>query len=76
MRRWGLVKFTGDDGGAAAELKPNADLTKQSLQVTVWDGYLPKELADRVKSTLKVKDIKIQLHDTNETAMTKLTAPR
>ncbi|WP_187368181.1 polyamine ABC transporter substrate-binding protein [Nonomuraea terrae] len=59
---------------AAEQLKPNADLSKQSLAVTVWDGYLPEELAQRVKEKLKVQDIKIQLHETNETAMAKLTA--
>jgi spermidine/putrescine transport system substrate-binding protein len=71
----GASSSSQDTTGAAAELKPNADLTKQSLQVTVWDGYLPKELADKVKATLKVKDMTITLHDTNEIAMTKLTAP-
>ncbi|NRQ34379.1 spermidine/putrescine ABC transporter substrate-binding protein [Nonomuraea sp. NN258] len=66
---------TSSDGTtkAAAELKPNADLSKQSLQITVWDGYTPKELPERVKTDLKVQDLKIALHDTNETAMTKLT---
>ncbi|MBF8192000.1 spermidine/putrescine ABC transporter substrate-binding protein [Nonomuraea sp. K274] len=59
----------------AAELKPNADLSKQSLQVTVWEGYTPEELPAKVKEKLKVKDMKIALHETNEVAMTKLTGP-
>jgi spermidine/putrescine transport system substrate-binding protein len=57
----------------AAQLNPNADLTKQSLMVTVWDGYTPKELQDMVKKELKVSKLDITIHDTNETAMTKLT---
>ncbi|MEV0378939.1 spermidine/putrescine ABC transporter substrate-binding protein [Nonomuraea sp. NPDC050643] len=59
----------------ADQLKPNADLAQQSLQITVWDGYTPKELPQKVKDKLKVKDLKVALHATNEEAMTKLTAP-
>ncbi|MFG1949411.1 spermidine/putrescine ABC transporter substrate-binding protein [Nonomuraea sp. NPDC048826] len=59
---------------AAAQLDPNADLTKQSLTVTVWDGYTPKELQDMVKRDLKIADLNVTLHETNEVAMTKLTA--
>ncbi|MBE1590892.1 spermidine/putrescine ABC transporter substrate-binding protein [Nonomuraea angiospora] len=69
---------TSSEGPAAAaadQLKPNADLSQQSLQITVWDGYTPKELPEKVKAKLKVKDMKVALHDTNEVAMTKLTAP-
>ncbi|WP_219468370.1 polyamine ABC transporter substrate-binding protein [Nonomuraea rhizosphaerae] len=57
----------------ADQLNPNADLTKQSVDVTVWPGYTPKELPERVKAKLKFP-LKISLHDTNEIAMTKLTA--
>ncbi|QYC39357.1 Spermidine/putrescine-binding periplasmic protein precursor [Nonomuraea coxensis DSM 45129] len=68
---------TSSDGATAAaaeQLKPNADLSKQSLQVTVWDGYTPKELPEKAKEKLKVSDVKIGLHATNEEAMAKLTA--
>ncbi|HLU72695.1 MAG TPA: spermidine/putrescine ABC transporter substrate-binding protein [Nonomuraea sp.] len=58
----------------AAQLDPNADLTKQQLTVTVWDGYTPQELQDMVKNELKISDINVTLHDTNEVAMSKLTA--
>jgi spermidine/putrescine transport system substrate-binding protein len=67
---------TSSNGAATAkaeQLQPNADLSKQSLQVTVWDGYTPKELPEKVKQQLKVKDMKIGLHATNEEAMAKLT---
>lgn len=58
----------------AAQLNPNADLSKQSLTVTVWEGYTPEDLPDRVKRDLKISKLEITIHDTNETAMTKLTA--
>ncbi|MFC4114677.1 polyamine ABC transporter substrate-binding protein [Nonomuraea zeae] len=64
----------GSNAAAADQLKPNADLSQQTLQVTVWDGYTPKELPEKVKAKLKVKDLKIALHETNEVAMAKLTA--
>ena len=57
----------------ADQLNPNADLSKQSVNVTVWDGYTPKELPQKVKDKLKFP-LKIGLHATNEEAMTKLTA--
>ncbi|MEU4230414.1 spermidine/putrescine ABC transporter substrate-binding protein [Nonomuraea sp. NPDC026600] len=57
----------------ADQLNPNADLTKQSINVTVWDGYTPKELPQKVKDKLKFP-LKITLHATNEEAMAKLTA--
>ncbi|MGC5012636.1 polyamine ABC transporter substrate-binding protein [Streptosporangium sp. DT93] len=58
---------------SSAQLDPNADLSKQSLTISVWDGYTPKELAAEVKSKLKT-DLKVTLHDTNETIMAKLTS--
>ncbi|MEW9547680.1 spermidine/putrescine ABC transporter substrate-binding protein [Nonomuraea sp. NPDC050783] len=64
----------GTTVAAADQLKPNADLSQQSLQVTVWDGYTPKELPEKAKEKLKVKEVKIGLHATNEEAMAKLTA--
>ncbi len=63
----------GTSQAEAARLDPNADLSKQNLTVTIWDGYSPKDLPERVKSKLGF-DVKIGIHDTNETAMAKLTA--
>ncbi|GAA4058737.1 polyamine ABC transporter substrate-binding protein [Nonomuraea soli] len=58
----------------AAQLNPQADLSKQSVTITVWDGYTPKELPEKAKAALKISNIEIGLHDTNEKAMAKLTA--
>ncbi|WP_370022522.1 spermidine/putrescine ABC transporter substrate-binding protein [Planotetraspora sp. GP83] len=57
---------------SVARLDPNADLTKQSLTISIWDGYSPKDLPQRVKNKLGF-DLKVALHDTNETIMAKLT---
>ncbi|MEV0582396.1 spermidine/putrescine ABC transporter substrate-binding protein [Nonomuraea sp. NPDC050310] len=59
----------------AAQLNPQADLSKQTINVTVWDGYTPKELAQRATEKLKISKIDIGLHETNEKAMAKLTVP-
>ncbi|MER5628713.1 spermidine/putrescine ABC transporter substrate-binding protein [Streptosporangium sp. NPDC002544] len=58
---------------SSAQLNPNADLSKQSITISVWDGYTPKELATEVKEKLKT-DLKVTLHDTNEVIMAKLTS--
>jgi spermidine/putrescine transport system substrate-binding protein len=58
---------------SAAQLNPNADLSKQSVTISVWDGYTPKELATEVKDKLKT-DLKVTLHATNEEIMAKLTS--
>ncbi|MEO3809775.1 spermidine/putrescine ABC transporter substrate-binding protein [Sphaerisporangium sp. B11E5] len=68
---------TSADGAAptaaAEQLNPNADLSKQGLTITIWDGYSPKDLPQQVKQKLGF-DVKVAIHDTNETAMAKLTA--
>ncbi|GIH68768.1 polyamine ABC transporter substrate-binding protein [Sphaerimonospora thailandensis] len=58
---------------APATLDANADLSKQSLTISIWDGYSPKDLPERVKAKLGF-DTKVAIHDTNETIMAKLTA--
>jgi spermidine/putrescine transport system substrate-binding protein len=66
---------TSADGAAPSaatdQLNPNADLSKQSLNITIWDGYSPKDLPQRVKEKLGF-DVKVAIHDTNEMAMAKL----
>ncbi|WP_214105996.1 polyamine ABC transporter substrate-binding protein [Acrocarpospora catenulata] len=57
---------------STAQLDPNADLTKQSLNITIWDGYSPEDLPEKVKSKLGFT-LTRALHATNEEAMAKLT---
>lgn len=64
---------TTDSAAAPATLDANADLSKQSLTISIWDGYSPKDLPERVKAELGF-DVKVAIHDTNETIVAKLTA--
>ncbi len=57
---------------SAAQLNPNANLSKQSVTISVWPGYTPEDLAARVEEKLKFK-LKVATHDTNEVIMGKLT---
>ncbi|WP_204358689.1 spermidine/putrescine ABC transporter substrate-binding protein [Streptosporangium sp. 'caverna'] len=58
---------------SSAQLNPNADLSKQSVAISVWPGYTPEDLPAKVKAKLGL-DLKVALHDTNEIIMAKLTA--
>ncbi|MBB2910031.1 spermidine/putrescine transport system substrate-binding protein [Streptosporangium becharense] len=60
-------------GASSARLDPNADLSKQSVAISVWADYTPKDLPERVKEKLKT-NLKVTLHDTNEAIMAKLTS--
>ncbi|MER5650318.1 spermidine/putrescine ABC transporter substrate-binding protein [Streptosporangium sp. NPDC002524] len=58
---------------SAAQLNPNADLSKQSVTISVWAGYTPEDLPQRIKDNLKTT-LKVTEHATNEDIMAKLTA--
>ncbi|WP_433374561.1 polyamine ABC transporter substrate-binding protein [Streptosporangium sp. CA-115845] len=60
-------------GASSAQLNPNADLSKQSITISVWKGYTPDALAAEVKEKLKT-DLKVTFHDTNEVIVAKLTS--
>ena len=53
--------------------QPERGLSKQSVTISVWDGYTPEDLPQKVKAKLGI-DLKVALHDTNEIIMAKLTA--
>ncbi|GAA3099218.1 polyamine ABC transporter substrate-binding protein [Streptosporangium carneum] len=57
---------------SAAQLNPNANLSRQNLTISVWPGYTPDYLAAKVEEKLKFK-LKVATHDTNEIIMGKLT---
>ncbi|MEU8381646.1 spermidine/putrescine ABC transporter substrate-binding protein [Streptosporangium sp. NPDC048865] len=58
---------------SSAQLNPNADLSKQSVTISVWAGYTPTDLPQRVKDNLKTT-LKVTEHATNEEIMAKLTS--
>nr|WP_240942719.1 spermidine/putrescine ABC transporter substrate-binding protein [Planosporangium thailandense] len=65
----------GADGRAAGPdtLDPNADLSKQKLTVSNWDGYMPEDLPEKFKAA-KGPTVTVTKHATNEEIMAKLTA--
>ncbi|GAA2351440.1 spermidine/putrescine ABC transporter substrate-binding protein [Dactylosporangium salmoneum] len=54
-------------------LDPNADLSKQTLTVSNWDGYMPQELPEKFKAA-KGPTVTVTKHATNEEIIAKLTA--
>lgn len=67
----------GEPGGAgvaaSASLDPRADLSKQRLTVSNWDGYMPEDLPGRFKSAVGAP-VTVAKHTTNEEIVAKLTA--
>ena len=57
----------------AEELDADADLTKQSLVVSNWAGYMPKDLPKRFQKEVGAK-VSVTEHATNEEIVAKLTA--
>ena len=75
-----LLPACGGDGqpggsgpAASASLDPEADLRKQRLTVSNWDGYMPKDLPDRFESAVGTP-MTVAKHATNEEIVAKLTA--
>lgn len=64
-----------DDAGSAEpdDLDANADLSKQSITVSNWAGYMPDDVADTFASQTG-SSMKATEHATNEEIMAKLTA--
>ncbi len=54
------------------ELDPNADLSKQTIVVSNWADYMPKDIATKVKDSTGVT-VKVTNHATNEDLAAKLT---
>ena len=64
---------TDSAGTSKDELDPKADLNTQSLVVSNWDGYMPKDLPEKFQAAVGPK-VTVALHATNEEIMAKLTA--
>lgn len=62
----------GDDAEATT-LDPDADLSKQSITVSNWAGYMPDDIAERFKEKTGA-GLTVTEHATNEEVMAKLTA--
>lgn len=67
-----LAACGGDDGGSAA-LDPDADLSEQSLTVSIWPEYSPEDLPARFQEDVG-PEVTITNHADNEEIVTKLTA--
>ncbi|MDX3243365.1 spermidine/putrescine ABC transporter substrate-binding protein [Streptomyces sp. ME18-1-4] len=63
----------GSGPAASASLDREADLSKQRLTVSNWDGYLPEDLPARFKSAVG-PSVTVAKHTTNEEIVAKLTA--
>jgi spermidine/putrescine transport system substrate-binding protein len=68
----GLSACGGSDSNSAA-LDPNADLSKQTLTVSIWAAYYPEDIAAKFEQKYGTK-VTITNHATNEEVMAKLTA--
>ncbi|TNC35676.1 polyamine ABC transporter substrate-binding protein [Mumia zhuanghuii] len=62
----------GDDS-AAADLDPDADLSKQSIVVSNWADYMPDDIATKFEEATGAS-MEVTNHATNEEIMAKLTA--
>jgi spermidine/putrescine transport system substrate-binding protein len=69
-----LAACGGEDSGAEPEkLDASADLTKQSITVSNWAGYMPEDIADQFEKATGAS-LSATEHATNEEIMAKLTA--
>ncbi len=67
------VTACGSSNSGSAKLDPKADLSKQKLVVSNWDGYMPAELPAQFKAAFGT-EVTVTNHATNEEIMAKLTA--
>lgn len=64
---------SGDGTAAPDRLDPSADLSKQTLTVSNWDGYMPEDLPEKFKAKTGTA-VTVTKHATNEEIIAKLTA--
>ncbi len=63
----------GSGSASPAKLDPQADLSKQRLTVSNWDGYMPEDLPARFKASVG-PSVTVTKHATNEEIVARLTA--
>lgn len=62
----------GGKSDTPTAIDPDADLSKQSIVVSNWDEYMPKDIAKFVKDATGAT-VKVTNHATNEELVTKVT---
>ena len=67
------VTSCSSGGGASETLDPAADLSEQTLTVSIWADYYPEDLAEQFEEATGVKTTIVN-HTTNEDIVAKLTA--
>ena len=60
-------------GSGGDEIDPSADITEQTLTVSIWADYSPEDLAEQFEEATGVKTTIVN-HTTNEDIVAKLTA--
>jgi spermidine/putrescine transport system substrate-binding protein len=60
-----------DDSAEPSDLDPDADLSKQTVVVTNWAGYMPPDIAEKVEKATGAK-VEITEHATNEDMVAKV----
>ena len=60
-------------GAGGDEIDPSADITEQTLTVSIWADYSPEDLAEQFEEATGVKTTIVN-HTTNEDIVAKLTA--
>src|SRR4029079_15069047 len=67
------VTSCSSGGGGSETLDPAADLSEQTLTVSIWADYYPEDLAEQFEEATGVKTTIVN-HTTNEDIVAKLTA--
>ena len=68
-----LAATSCSTGGGGNEVDPAADITEQTLTVSIWADYYPEDLAEQFEEATGVKTTIVN-HTTNEDIVAKLTA--
>ncbi|RXZ47117.1 polyamine ABC transporter substrate-binding protein [Agromyces binzhouensis] len=68
-----LTSCAGGDSGDGSDIDRTADISEQTLTVSIWADYYPEDLAEQFEEATGVKTTIVN-HATNEDVVAKLTA--
>ncbi|MTH67881.1 extracellular solute-binding protein [Agromyces bracchium] len=68
-----LSSCAGGDSGDGSDIDRTADISEQTLTVSIWADYYPEDLAEKFEEATGVKTTIVN-HATNEDVVAKLTA--